>query len=295
MLNPTQLSALSRIFSPSVISEIAKKGQSPLFSRLLIESAIFNDIETDNSTIGDAFDTAFTALRRSGARNEYVYRSALIHNLLLGRHSLRTASMLTEFRVGSCKADMVILNGSGTVYEIKSDRDSLVRLTNQINNYRRAFSKIYVIAGTAHIQEILDTTPKDVGVMSLSRWNRISILREANENTDFICSLTIFDSLRLSEAIDILNELSIEIPSLPNTLMRNAIRSLYSELDPIVIHNHMIKVLKKTRNIAPLSALIANLPRALQTIALTVQLRNKDHNRLIETLNKPLDEAFKWA
>nr|WP_218626994.1 sce7726 family protein [Sodalis sp. dw_96] len=286
---------MSRIFSPSVISEIAKKGQSPLFSRLLIESAIFNDIETDNSTIGDAFDTAFTALRRSGARNEYVYRSALIHNLLLGRHSLRTASMLTEFRVGSCKADMVILNGSGTVYEIKSDRDSLVRLTNQINNYRRAFSKIYVIAGTAHIQEILDTTPKDVGVMSLSRWNRISILREANENTDFICSLTIFDSLRLSEAIDILNELSIEIPSLPNTLMRNAIRSLYSELDPIVIHNHMIKVLKKTRNIAPLSALIANLPRALQTIALTVQLRNKDHNRLIETLNKPLDEAFKWA
>ena len=112
MLNPTQLSALSRMFSSSVISEIAKKGQSPLFSRLLSEASVFEFDDTDNVTIGDAFDTAFSLLRRSGLRNEYVYRSALIRNVLLGRHSLRTASMLTEFRIGSSKADMVILNGA---------------------------------------------------------------------------------------------------------------------------------------------------------------------------------------
>lgn len=295
MLNSAQLSALSRIFSSSIISEIAKKGQSPLFSRLLLESAIFNDNEVDKSTIGDAFDTAFSVLRRAGVRNEYVYRSALIHNVLLGRHSLRTASVLTEFRIGSCKADMVILNGCGTVYEIKSDRDSLARLENQIYNYRKAFNKIYVIAGTAHIPEILEKTPEDVGVMSLVRWNRISIIRDAKVNTNFICPVTIFDSLRLGEAISILDEMNIETPNLPNTLMRSAIRSIFSELNPIDVHNYMIKVLKRTRNLAPLSSLIANMPMALQTMALMVQLRSKDHDRLIETLNRPLNEAFKWV
>lgn len=295
VLNPTQLSALSRMFSSSVISEIAKKGQSPLFSRLLSEASVFEFDDADNVTIGDAFDTAFSLLRRSGLRNEYVYRSALIRNVLLGRHSLRTASMLTEFRIGSSKADMIILNGCGTVYEIKSDRDSLARLESQIENYRKAFSKIYVIAGTAHIQDILEKTSEDVGVMSLVRWNRISIVREANENTDYICTATIFDSLRLSEAIDILNELNIDIPDLPNTLMRNAIRGIFTKLNPIDVQNCMIKTLKRTRNLAPLSTLIANLPSALQSIALMVQLRSKDRDRLVETLNKPLNEAFKWV
>ncbi|MEN4803329.1 MULTISPECIES: sce7726 family protein [Pantoea] len=294
-MNPTQLSALSRMFSPSVISEIAKKGQSPLFSRLLSETSVFEIDDPADVTIGDAFDRAFSLLRRSGLRNEYVYRSALIRNVLLGRHSLRTASMLTEFRISSSKADMVILNGYGTVYEIKSDRDSLARLESQIENYRKAFSKIYVVAGTGHIQDVLDKTSEDVGVMNLIRWNRISIVREAKENFDYICPATIFDSLRLGEAIDILKDLNVDIPDLPNTLMRNALRSIFIELDPIDVQYCMIKTLKRTRNLAPLSTLIANLPYALQSIALMVQLRNKDHDRLVETLNKPLNEAFKWV
>lgn len=294
-MNPTQLSALSRMFSPSVISEIAKKGQSPLFSRLLSETSVFEIDDPADVTIGDAFDRAFSLLRRSGLRNEYVYRSALIRNVLLGRHSLRTASMLTEFRISSSKADMVILNGYGTVYEIKSDRDSLARLESQIENYRKAFSKIYVVAGTGHIQDVLDKTSEDVGVMNLIRWNRISIVREAKENFDYICPATIFDSLRLGEAIDILKDLNVDIPDLPNTLMRNALRSIFIELDPIDVQYCMIKTLKRTRNLAPLSTLIANLPYALQSIALMVQLRNKDHDRLVETLNKPLNEAYKWV
>src|SRR5690606_41194660 len=65
-----------------------------------------------------------------------------------------------------------------------------------------------------------------------------------------------FDSLRLSEAIDILNELNIDIPDLPNTLMRNAIRGIFTKLNPIDVQSCMIKTLKRTRNLAPLSTLI---------------------------------------
>ncbi|MEI9986083.1 MAG: sce7726 family protein [Aliidongia sp.] len=55
---------------------------------------------------------------------------SVTQKILMGKHSLRTASMLNEFRAGSCKADLVILNGTATVYEIKSERDSLTRLAN---------------------------------------------------------------------------------------------------------------------------------------------------------------------
>ncbi|WP_249285980.1 hypothetical protein [Pectobacterium versatile] len=85
------------------------------------------------------------------------------------------------------------------------------------------------------------------------------------------------------------------MPDLPNTLMRNAIRGIFTELNPSDVQKCMIKTLKRTRNLSPLSALIANLPNALQSIALMVQLRSKDRDRLVETLNKPLNEAFKWV
>lgn len=295
MLNPTQLSALSRMFSTTVISEIAKKGQSPLFSRLLLESCAFQDQNAENVTIGEVFETAFSLIRRAGIRNEYVYRSALVHNVLLGRHSLRTASMLTEFRIGNSKADMIILNGTGTVYEIKSDLDSLARLEGQIENYKKAFSKVYVIAGSVHIDEILRKTSEDIGVLSLTRWNRISVIRDAQENNEYICPVTIFDSLRVSEAENILSQLGIDIPILPNTLLRSALRSIFEGLDPLTVQKCMIKTLKRTRNLSPLSTLLSNLPNALQSIALITQLRNKDRERLVETLNKPLNEAFKWV
>jgi hypothetical protein len=295
MLNPTQISALSRIFSAAVFSELALKGYSALFTRLLWESELLPDFSRSETTIGDAFDSAFTLLRKSGIRNEYVYRAALTHNLLLGKHSLRTASLLTEFRIGSCKADMIILNGTGTVYEIKSDRDSLVRLDNQIINYKKAFSKIYVIAGSAHIDEILDKTPNDIGVLKLVRWNRISTIREAIENTESICSSTICESLRLQESLEVLNDLGIDIPQVSNIKIRGVIKDLFADLDPKVVHQSMIKILKRTRNLAPLRELLAQLPKALQPAALSVQLRTKDHERLIKTLNRPLDEALKWV
>ncbi|MGF6423750.1 hypothetical protein ABIE11_003274 [Lelliottia sp. 489] len=295
VLSPAQLSALSRMFSISVISEIAKKGKSPLFSRLMVESCAFENQQNENATIGDVFDVAFSLIRRAGIRNEYVFRSALVHNVLLGRHSLRTASMLAEFRIGTSKADMIILNGSGTVYEIKSDRDSLARLESQIANYRKAFSKIYVIAGDSHIDDVLCKTSEDIGVLSLVRWNRISVVRDAKENNDFLCPATMFDSLRISEAKDILKQFKIEPPVLPNTLLRSAIRSVFEELNPIEVQKCMIKTLKRTRNLSPLSNLISNLPNALQSVALITQLRNKDRERLVETLGKPLDEALKWV
>ena len=112
-------------------------------------------------------------LRKAGQRDEYVYRAALTHNILLGRHSLNTASLLTEFRAGSCKADLAILNGTATVYEVKSERDSLTRLENQLLNYRKVFAKVYVIVAEQFLQQVIDKTTADIGIMSLATMPRI--------------------------------------------------------------------------------------------------------------------------
>ena len=200
----TNLSAISRLFSSTVFRELAEKGRSPLFARLLADSGLMDTLLAAE-TVGASFDSAFAALRKAGGRDEYVYKSALTHNILLGRHSLGTASLLTEFRVGSCKADVAILNGTSTVYEIKSERDTLSRLENQVQNYRKVFAKIYVVVAEPFIDQVLELTDSDVGVMSLARWNRVKTVREAVDRADAVCPTTIFDSLRLAEAMMILD------------------------------------------------------------------------------------------
>lgn len=289
-----QLSALSRLFSSSVFREMAKKGRSPLFARLFSQTGLPYR-RSPCATVASAFDAAFAVLRKSGLRDEYVYRAALTQNLLLGRHSLNTASMLTEFRSGSCKADLAILNGTSTVYEIKSDRDSLARLANQIINYRKVFAKIYVIVGEAHVQEVADSTSSDIGVLSLVRWNRIHTVREAADRPNLVCPVTIFESLRVAEARAILQELKVPVPDVANTMLHSAMRNCFARLDPAEVHRQMVRTLRRTRNLAPLVELVDRLPASLQPAALSIRVRRADHERLVEAVHTPLGEAMAWA
>jgi hypothetical protein len=294
-LNKIQLTALTRLFSPSVVREMAKNGQSSLFARFFNETGLSKKKSLSQITVGAALDAAFKALSKSGLRAEYVYRAALTHNILLGRHSLKTASLLTEFRAGSSKADLVILNGTATVYEIKSDRDSLARLTSQLINYRKVFAKIYVIAGNNHVNEVVKHTQDDIGVLSLVRWNRIHIVREAIETYDFVCPVTIFESLRMVEAQKILENMGEQIPDLPNTMMHLAMRDIFARLDRVEVHREMVRTLKQTRNLTALNEVVDKLPMSLQPAALALQVRRVDHQRLLQAVNTPLEEALNWA
>ena len=228
-------------------------------------------------------------------RDEYVYRSALTHNILLGRHSLKTASLLTEFRAGSCKADVAILNGTSTVYEIKSERDTLSRLENQLQNYRKVFAKVYVVVAEPFIDQVLQVTDEGIGVMSLVRWDRVRTVREAVDRADDVCPLTIFDSLRLCEAIEILNNLDIEAPDLPNTKIRAALREQFAQLPARSMHDEMVRVLKRARSLAALGTLVDQIPQSLKPAALSTRLRLSDHDRLVNSLRTPTHKAMEWA
>lgn len=288
-----QLSALTRLFSATVFREMAKKGRSGLFPRLLGQTQLIEHVDPC-STVGSTFDSAFDILKIAGHRDEYIYRAAITQKVLMGTHSLRTASMLNEFRVGTSKADLVILNGTATVYEIKSERDSLARLVNQVKNYKRVFAKVNVIASESHIEGVLDTIPDDVGVMCLSKRYQITSVREALDSPARICPVTMFESLRIAEGVAILRAMGVTVPGVPNTQKRTAMRDLFAKLDPVALHEEMVRTLKRTRNLAPLGDFVNRLPNSLKAAALSISVRRSDHSRLIEAVATPLYAAMTW-
>ena len=295
-VNPAtdQLAAISRLFSSSVVHEMARKGRSPLFARLVTQSQVLRSMSL-SGRVYTVFEAAFSLLKREGYRHEYIYKAALTHKILLGKHSLQTASMINEFRVGDCKADIAILNGTATVYEVKSERDSLTRLERQIAAYATVFAKVYVIAAECHISAVANTVPDFVGILCLNSRHQISTLRDAADRPESTSPGAIFDAIRAEEARMILSSFGVSIHRVPNTELHAVLREAFVKLDPVQAHEGMVRVLKRTRNLLPLSALVDQLPPSLQTAALSVPLRKVDHQRLVAAVNTPLMDAMGWA
>lgn len=288
------VSATARLFSAKVIQELSRNGASPLFARLLRESGLAEQLRP-SASIRDGFQTAFRTLRRKAHRHEYIYKSALTNKVLLGIHSLHTASMITEFRVADCKADVVILNGTGTVYEIKSERDTLARLERQVSAYMNVFATVNVIVGENHTDSVLDMTPHEVGVMELSSKHTISTIRSGKNMPERTRSESIFESITLQEAKLILRNLAIDVPDVPNTVLYDACRELFVGIPGSVAHKEMVRTLKRTRKLTALSELVDQLPPCLYSAALTSRIRRQDHGRLIDAMGVSISDAMEWA
>src|SRR3546814_17458778 len=106
-----QLSALTRLFSATVFREMAKKGRSGLFRRLIDQTDLI-ERAYPRATVGDTFDSAFDILKVAGHRAEYLYRAAISHKVLIVRKSVVSG------RSGSVRVDI----GGGRIIKKKRER-----------------------------------------------------------------------------------------------------------------------------------------------------------------------------
>ena len=292
--NGIRAAALARFFSASVLKELAGRGRSPALARLIRESGLGLD---PNSTeqVGTVFDQAFAQLKFRAHRHEYIYKAALAQKVLIGTHSLRTASMMTEFRVGKCKADVVILNGTGAVYEIKSERDSLGRLSNQIDACSRVFAAVNVIVGENHLREVEATVPDHVGVMVLTDRYQISSIKKAITDPKRTDAAAIFEAINQNEAGLILKRAGMILPDVPNTQRYAALRELFLTLDSETAHHGMVECLKLTRNLRSLSGVLDSVPKSLRAAVVSSSINGRQRARLMQALRAPICEAVAWG
>ncbi len=292
--NEIRATALARFFSATVLKDLAVHGRSPTLARLIRESGLDPGV---NSTkhVGAVFDQAFDQLKRRAHRHEYIYKAALAQKVLLGIHSLQTASMVTEFRVGRRKADVVILNGTGTVYEIKSERDNLRRLASQIDAFSRVFAIVNVIVGNNHVGDVEASVPDHVGIMVLSDRYQVKTLKPAMEDPKRTDATAIFDTISQREADLILKAADKTLPDVPNTQRYAALREQFVTLDSETAHRGMVDCLKRTRNLRPLSGVLESVPDSLCAAVIATPMNRREHDRMITALRTPICEAIAWG
>jgi hypothetical protein len=263
-----------------------------MFARLAHQSGL--DVPRA-ARVRDFVDEAFRVLQWRDNRHEYVYRAALLQKLLLGKHSLATATMMTQFRVADRKADVVILNGTSTVYEIKSERDTLTRLEQQVAAYLKVFDFIHVISGAEHLREIDSIVPSSIGILLLSDRFQISVVRPAKSNRSNVVPSVVFDSLQRREAVAILERLGRLRPRLPNTLIHSALQKEFATLPPSAVHDAMVDVLKRTRSTVDLEHFVLSMPGSMRAAALSISMTKAQRSRLAAAMDEPIDQAVRWS
>lgn len=269
------------------MESLTQRGYSPYLSEVCANSGFFSKIDSSMS-VGDFFDSVYTLLFKS-YRNEYIYKNALANKILLGRHSLNTSHMLTEFRVGKSKADVIILNGSSTVYEIKSEYDTFNRLQNQINSYLETFDFINVITSLNQVKKLSSILPDKVGILVLTDRNTISTIREAKTNKENFNPTKLFDSFRKNEYTKIIEEYYGTLPEVPNTLIFKECKKLYCKIPPIPAHDLAIKILKERTKLSTLKDFISKSPYSISAYAISICDQENKMHKLMNLLQGSID------
>ncbi len=92
-----------------------------------------------------------------------------------------------ELVIGKSRADAILVKENEILgFEIKSDKDSLVRLITQVKNYERFCDKCYIVTGVHYIDRIEDEIPEHWGIYDITKDENgnlhIEMLREAQRN-----------------------------------------------------------------------------------------------------------------
>ncbi|WP_308779542.1 sce7726 family protein [uncultured Clostridium sp.] len=272
---------LNRIFTQNTFKELIEVGDENYYCTVV--KRYLNNIESKEN--GCLISEIYTLMRKK-YRNEYFYKNTLLNKLLLGVHSLNTATALTEVPICNSKADFILINGKAVLYEIKTELDTFDRLEGQINDYYKAFNNVCVVTCESNykrINSILENT--NVGICILTNRNTISTRKNPIEYNSKLNHETMFKVLRKKEFENILLKYYGELPETTQFKYYSACFEKFKGIEIKEVHKYMINELKK-RNKIDVEEYNKYVPNELKFIAYFGNYKKDDYRKLNYFLNK---------
>jgi len=230
--------------------------------------------ESSSMTLKEALERLYK-LMLSEYRCEYVYKNEIIRQILIKGHK-NEARAFTEVEVQKSIADVVIINGTSSVYEIKTELDGLNRLENQLHSYRLVFDKMFVVTHKEKLDSIKKVIGKDVGLIILKDKGKLETVREAKSNKKHVRSEYVFNLLHKEEYTKIIKSHFGYIPKVQPIQLFTECKRLFSLIEPIKAHTYMVKALRNRRTPWYQEDLFKALPHSLKLIGLTSRLTKQN-------------------
>lgn len=276
---------IASCFTASTLRALAT-GRAPDHLKTVLRTAATKLGCAPEAPVASAFDALYSWLRRH-YRSEYVYKNALTTKLVLSRHTLDRAMLLRELTVDQSVADIVVINGTSTVYEIKTELDTLARLPTQLASYRKAFDHVCVVTHPDMASAVLKSVTPTVGILVLSSRYTLQTLRPPASNLACVEPAVIFDLLRQDEYIRIVGNAFGFVPEVGNARIYTACRELFVTLSPERAHAYMVAALHERRLSHRRKEFVASAPHSLKLLALATRFSRTEETALPRVLGLP--------
>lgn len=281
---------ISPVLSNASFERILYKDDYEFVQKSALKYLNFNT-DKEISTYGIFFEHLYKSMLLN-YRNEYIYKNTIINKILLGRHSLNTASAFNEFRIGKSIADLVLLNGTSIVYEIKTEYDSTERLLSQIKEYRKSFLNVVVVTHFSLTEKyssfLVQNKLSKVGLMYLSRNNTLIEKIKPQVDSSYLDITYMFKCLRKQEYSHIIKNYFNSIPDVPNTRFFRECLKLALKMDVNDFHDFMFDRLKQRplREKEEISS--STFPNYMKHIGICSDFSHNDIQKLKLFINKKI-------
>lgn len=283
MIQQEYLPIFANFFSRSKIQELIYKKNPRYISTTLYHSKYCLN-NRSNLQYKDLFDTIYQELL-SNYRCEYVYKNELLHNEILSNRHPEGAKLLTEINVCNSKVDLLVINGTITAYEIKTELDTIQRLEAQLLDYIKVFDRVCLVISKNKIKKIEEIINSNelfhhIGICTLS--NNL-ILEHRKSKSSLGLSYKVLDKYAMLNTIN-QSEIKLHYPELNNI-------DYVDNISVKEMHTILKDVLSKRTN--DLSFFIDQLPDSLKMIGYSLHnLAKKDKIKLLQKLDNYVADSI---
>lgn len=270
---------LNRFFTRNTFKQVIDEGESPAYIAAIRRYIVDSADKSNKECISEIYQHL-----KNEYQNEYYYKNTLLNKLLLGIHSPRTTTALTEVPVGNSKADFILINGKAVVYEIKTALDNFDRLDGQIEDYYKAFSRTVVVTSEENyddVQKKLQNSP--AGICLLTKKGTLSIRKEPIEYCDMLSKPILFKILRKNEYEQILLKLFGSLPDVSQFEYYRACQALFESLPTDIAYQMFVQTLKLRTKIDIVE--YSKIPYELKFLVYFSNYKKSDYAKLCRFLS----------
>ncbi len=271
---------LKRFFSKNMVHDLLRENEERLFD-FVVRRYIR---EPEGKSYGTLISEIYSIMNKE-YRTEYYYKNTMLNKLLFKNHDYRKTIALTELPIGNSKADFVMINGKGIVYEIKTELDNLERLDSQIQDYYKAFTSVYIVTYQENLERIEKTIDNSVGIMVLTKRNALKTLRKPEEYKEKLEYETIFRILRKKEFEEIIKSHNMNLPQVSQFEYYAECFKLIKKIEICELQREMLKQLKTRMKIEIVEQSI-RMPDELRFLVYFDTLKQKECEKIDNILNK---------
>lgn len=280
-INIQNLRVLSQIFSPSIFQKIVREEDSSIYDKKIVK---FLNCGLYNNNL-ELIKFLYKSLQKQ-YRCEYIYKNSIFIDIIKS-YGLKNTLTFNEFKIGYSKADLVLLNGSIRIYEIKTELDDLSKLSKQLLDYQKFADKVFIVTDAKNLKKLTsEYTNSNIGIIFLTSNNRLETIKEANRNCLSFDFDTIFKTLRKNEYLEIVQGHFGNIPNVPNTKIFRVCYELLSQLDIVYFQKQVLEKLKERKISEPKLLKSTKTPQELKHICNILDFNKQEYQKLYTFLSQ---------